>query len=933
MFWNEKSVVELDKLGSLNSKNVRNYDGYNPKITWLKKNWRTLGIRVILLIWLILLGWYIYAFSNNDEYDLAAKLENSAYNEPAAQQAANAKVISESGNLANTDVSLGGQNANGNGAEAVNNAQQFISNYIEQLLPPPHKDFDKKYLVHADNYDTLIKKFGLPRILKDFTFQERCDIYFKMLYMEDPNWKIDPGFDYIFDRGGINGWPKYLDDKSKEYKKKQAEELKVDESTIQITEEFKNEMKAKYEALRIQTFFEEQKMHNTITNVKLFNKCYLSKLTSKTSLTDAFIRQQKLDLQDLPFESKDSNFVGLDSKDRANFKKYTFNSCGDLESRIYPWLSKKLPTFTRWDGTVLKDQLPRMCKYIDGLACDSDYKRIPTPVKSSLTGGQACFLDHFKSQLNGQGLAMTINEGPHLEISIRLIRLLRSLDTNLPLQIVFNDPISQEAMDQMVKAARTEFYDQNGRALAELELWFVDVREALSESDRGRFGGYSNKILATLFNSFSEMMLLDADTVIVQPPEYFFNLPKFKQHGTLFFKDRNALERRPKDDTLFFRKLMPSDMDTIFFNFPQITGYTLDRNFFQGINHYMESGLVMINKRRHFTQAFMMTQLNFIRPANGRIYGDKELFWLAMTLIGDESYYFNKLACAAIGIETPESERVNHAPKGKTSFKSREICSNHPAHINGEDEHTLLWFNSGFQFCGQVDKVDFVQDFNQKFRYMLMESVEQFTQVMKGKIIIKEAVVPPDNIDLGLEAKNDEHEPDRGWINPRMYCNGYTWCAYSSIGGNLMDSIKKEMTTSMQSGYFIQFNEDEIARTGYLGDVWMSEFDFRSNKRKQEDLKKAQEDKEKAAKEKKEKEEKERKEKEEKEKTEKEVAAKKAAEEAEKRTKEEAAKKAKEEVERKEREEKERKQKEAQDKQLKEAAEASNPINAVNAGH
>ena len=43
---------------------------------------------------------------------------------------------------------------------------------------------------------------------------------------------------------------------------------------------------------------------------------------------------------------------------------------------------------------------------------------------------------------------------------------------------------------------------------------------------------FANKFLATLFNSFDEFILLDADTVLTQSPSYFFNLPQYLETGT-----------------------------------------------------------------------------------------------------------------------------------------------------------------------------------------------------------------------------------------------------------------------------------------------------------------------------------------------------------------------------------------------------------------
>ena len=79
------------------------------------------------------------------------------------------------------------------------------------------------------------------------------------------------------------------------------------------------------------------------------------------------------------------------------------------------------------------------------------------------------------------------------------------------------------------------------------------------------------------------------------------------------------------------------------------------------------------------------------------------MFWLSLSILGDENFEFNKHPAAAIGQITPYQERIKGLKTVPESLISKEICSNHPAHINDEDNHTLLWFNSGFKFCNQLE--------------------------------------------------------------------------------------------------------------------------------------------------------------------------------------------------------------------------------------
>ena len=85
----------------------------------------------------------------------------------------------------------------------------------------------------------------------------------------------------------------------------------------------------------------------------------------------------------------------------------------------------------------------------------------------------------------------------------------------------------------------------------------------------------------------------------------------------------------------------PSTVDQMMFDIPIMTNYTTTRELFRGLQHYMESGLVMINKDKHLNSILMITQINLIGPITGKVWGDKELFWLGFAINGDEEYYFD----------------------------------------------------------------------------------------------------------------------------------------------------------------------------------------------------------------------------------------------------------------------------------------------------
>ncbi|CAH2352361.1 putative alpha-1,3-mannosyltransferase Mnn14p [[Candida] railenensis] len=697
------------------------------------------------------------------------------------------------------------------------NYNTLFIEYLKSLLPSPHKNFKSDYFIHSENYDSLLQKYGLATMLSELSFQERCDLYFSELYRNEPNWKLNPNIKLKYSYKQL----KSFTDFRMENVMYASRKLGIEPSELHLSEEKEEEIRQRYSKRLEKAKQDEQSLHSHLTHLKVFNKCYLTSNQPRVRKeVKEFEKVQKDALRSI--ELKSSPQI---AKIVHSAPKYKFSSCSDLERRVYPWLTGKLPKYIRWDGRIFNGEIPKMCKFIGEDCSSPPYEPI---VESSLTGNTACFLNEMRQQLNGKGIALTI-EDRHVEITIRLIRLLRFYGNTLPIQIVYIKGVSEESRNQLIKAARSPFTDSHGNKLVEQELWFVDVSQVMYSRYYKKFSRFGNKILATLFNSFEELMLIDSDTVLFQSPEYFFNLDQYKKFGAFFYRDRSA-EFRGKSDAMFFRKMMPSLLDTAIFDIPQVTKYTLDRELFHGLNHYTESGLVMINRNRHFLQALTMAQISFMEPVKERVHGDKELFLLSLTIYGEESYEFNKHFAASIGVTTPLEERLQEVKQDvmnsnrdyvKNSFESKEICSNHPAHISDADNHTLLWINSGFKHCGQGARVNYDDEFRNKNRYSKYDTMEKFKELFNSKLEIKEAIIPPFDVKLGMYAHNDDFEPSWAWNKLQHSCRGYTWCAYSSIGGS---------ESNFQSGIYVQFTDDEIDRFNELGDIWMSDFDFRSER-------------------------------------------------------------------------------------------------------
>ncbi|KAG7661574.1 uncharacterized protein J8A68_004943 [[Candida] subhashii] len=596
---------------------------------------------------------------------------------------------------------------------SINNDRfkQIVNEHYPQYFNIHSKENHKQFQpINSLVYHDILQNYtdanhlingNLFYVIKNLNLRQRCQLYFNQ------NPSVDPTHDIPFDRMELQDWEGYKEEAISRLKRERRDKLQeekgdgveISDDDIEITTEDIDKILDKYNEAKRRIELDEQLIHDYLTHVKVFNRCFLNE-DDETFFT----QQQKL-------------------------------------------------------------------------------------------------------------VAVLTIKDSHREVVIRLIHLLRYLKNDLPIQIIYQqESISYETKYQIIQACSSRFDN-----LPIQKVTFVNVTPAIHPDYAHKFESFANKILAVLFNTFEEIILIDADTVLTQPPRSFFNLSKYQSFGTLFFRDRTTVEYRPKDDIEFFKKLMNNQLDEILFNLPQNTDFTFSNPFFeQNLSHIMESGLVLINRKMHFDQALIMATMNFFAPVGFRMYGEKELFWLSLAITGNENYQFNEHPAAAIGEYTPDWIRSKDFGDGKEhKFLSKEICANHPAHISDEDNHTLLWFNSGFKFCNQ-ENANLDDEFGHKNRYMNLKTLEAFKTFMNNKIRIKSAIVPPKQ---KIHAPNDIGEADRSWAHFGQYCGGYTWCAYSSIG---------EAKTKEERGLVINFTPAEVKHFEKIGDVWMGEFDYRS---------------------------------------------------------------------------------------------------------
>lgn len=425
-----------------------------------------------------------------------------------------------------------------------------------------------------------------------------------------------------------------------------------------------------------------------------------------------------------------------------------------IEKKLFPWLIRKMPIYTRWDGSK---------------------KTLRPP-----TRGQ-CFFQNLRSQYTGRGITLT-GAASHLEDFVGIIRLLRLVGSTLPLEIVLTEEFAPETIQTIIHEARNP--DQPGTPQ---DVWFVDVRPAFNAAYEDRFLWWGHKWFAELFSSFDDTMLIDADAVFVQNPEKLFASPKYAG-GAYFFRDRSTNVVRDQVYVDNYKALTPLAWDWAMFGTEPLRPEILELNFFKWLqNEQQEAGVVLLKKTTKLSLILLGAAMYVYQGLLQISHGDKEFFWLAMMANGDYLFQFSDKFAGTIGVPSPPDECEYGA-------KAIEVCSNHITHVVDD---RLFWFNGGIRRKGTSRKDDWgVPDdweHRERFKHVAEKDWALFGQLT---FPVSHIVIPPDDITRGgkdkMFAYNRNGDPLAGF---RYLVRPVQWCGYNYLGGpdNRLDGEVLEM--------------------------------------------------------------------------------------------------------------------------------------------
>lgn len=204
-------------------------------------------------------------------------------------------------------------------------------------------------------------------------------------------------------------------------------------------------------------------------------------------------------------------------------------------------------------------------------------------------------IEDYPGGFDGRGIVIAAGGPKYYPCAYVAIRMLRELGCALPIEVWHLGPA------EMTPSMR-----------AILEPYGVECIDAMQVCKRfpmRRIEGWELKPYAALHSRFREVMLLDADNVVVRDPTFMFDDRRFLKHGAIFWPDPDWFS---SDHPIFRLAGM---------------AYRRDNQF--------ESGQLMVDKARCWRALAATVWLNAHSDFWYRVvYGDKDTFYIAWRKLG-----------------------------------------------------------------------------------------------------------------------------------------------------------------------------------------------------------------------------------------------------------------------------------------------------------
>jgi hypothetical protein len=228
-----------------------------------------------------------------------------------------------------------------------------------------------------------------------------------------------------------------------------------------------------------------------------------------------------------------------------------------------------------------------------------------------------------------RGIVITVGQKycPH---AVHAINTLRLHDCKLPIEVFYSKDVS-------AKYIRYFNYMEGVKT--------VEINTILDTDSLHNLNGDDVKPFAMLASSFTEVILMDPDTIFMQNPEVMFDYPEYISTGAIFFIDRLFSPKKEKLSE-WFHKILPE---------PLSEKLRTTEMYKSNSQHQQASGVVLIDKSRRLMGLLATCRLNCPSESKEmqlqtftKTHKEKETYWLGFE-VSEDPYEFIDSKVGSIG--------------------------------------------------------------------------------------------------------------------------------------------------------------------------------------------------------------------------------------------------------------------------------------------
>jgi hypothetical protein len=538
-------------------------------------------------------------------------------------------------------------------------------------------------------------------------------------------------------------------------KSKKQEDLSPDDATLDVWKQQYNSEYAKAKAV-------EEKFTKFISNTRVYGKCFIE--------NNIF--------------AKESMFWSDSSEEDESQKFHLSNEFG---VKLFPWTPQVRPVFKRFGLKTVETVIPEV---------SNSY--------TQQTEGRASFFHNFRSSLNGKGIVIPVQTKKDYEYTLHLIKLLRFLNVNLPVQIVhkgflnpeqevslyhaLTDDVNESSLfsDEILESLPVGF---NSEFPPIEDAWVVNIALVFDDNYTRDMTSATFKTASLLFSSFEEVILLDPLTVPMRRLFELFDTIGYKKTGSYYFPNYRLNEPSSPNEVEFVENLFPTNVDEHVFGITNVLKEPLQdsRLFGDNMAYSVSTDVIALNTKTHFLGLLLSLHLQFSKVGFKTKDLKNDMPWLGPLIAGTPQLHIHEVPVSVIGDFTPDENKVIQSV-------SKEICSIHRAYLDSFDgsAQPVLFITNGVSNCN----ADVTLEEETKLRFY--SSFKDKGKAVRDRTLFKAVIVPGKQ---EVTSRNSIGEVERFITNEYGICDSESWCAYDVLGARYEPQFQAQVVKFDDQGF------------------------------------------------------------------------------------------------------------------------------------